>query len=229
MSHELRTPMNDVLGLTDLVLSGTLDDRQRHFLQLAHQSVQSLMQVISDILDISKIEADRLTLVLEAVPLRELLTRALAPLQVQAEKRGLALDCNIAANLPQRVVIDPLRWCQVLVNLVGNALKFTATGAITVQLDCRPHGEHGLLLDCSVKDTGVGMSPNELKVVFEPFTQADASITRRYGGTGLGLSIVRRLVQLMNGPIDVQSRPGLGSRVRFVVPEDPARVIAATH
>ena len=218
MSHELRTPMNDVLGLTDLVLSGTLDDRQRHFLQLAHQSVQSLMQVISDILDISKIEADRLTLVLEAVPLRELLTRALAPLQVQAEKRGLALDCNIAANLPQRVVIDPLRWCQVLVNLVGNALKFTATGAITVQLDCRPHGEHGLLLDCSVKDTGVGMSPNELKVVFEPFTQADASITRRYGGTGLGLSIARRLVQLMNGQIEVQSSPGLGSCFRFVVP-----------
>ena len=218
MSHELRTPMNGVLGLTELVLSGTLDDRQRHFLQLAQQSAQSLMQVINDILDISKIEADRLTLVLEAVPLREVLTRALAPLQVQAEKRALALGCHIAANLPERLMMDPLRWCQVLVNLVGNALKFTATGAITVQLDCRPHGEHSLLLDCSVHDTGIGMTPDELKIVFEPFTQADASITRRYGGTGLGLSIARRLVQLMNGQIDVQSRPGLGSCFRFVVP-----------
>ena len=218
MSHELRTPMNGVLGLTELVLSGMLDDRQRHFLQLAHQSAQSLMRVINDILDISKIEADRLTLVFEAVPLREVLTRALAPLQVQAEKQALALACNIAANLPERMVMDPQRWCQVLVNLVGNALKFTATGSVTVQLDCRPQGEHGLLLDCSVQDTGIGMSPDELKIVFEPFTQADASITRRYGGTGLGLSIARRLVQLMNGQIEVQSSPGLGSCFRFVVP-----------
>ena len=218
MSHELRTPMNGVLGLTELVLAGTLDERHRHFLQLAHQSAQSLMQVINDILDASKIEADRLTLVLDDVPLRELLARALAPLQVQAEKRGLALDCHIAANLPERVVVDPLRWCQVLVNLVGNALKFTANGSITVRLDCQPHDGHNLLLDCSVQDTGIGMSPNELTVVFEPFIQADASLTRRYGGTGLGLSIAQRLVQLMNGQIDVQSRPGLGSCFRFVVP-----------
>ena len=218
MSHELRTPMNGVLGLTELVLSGTLDDRQRHFLQLAHQSAQSLMQVINDILDISKIEADRLTLVLEAVPLREVLARALTPLQVQAEKQALALGCNITANLPERMVMDPQRWCQVLLNLVGNALKFTATGSVTVQLDCRPHGETSLMLDCSVQDTGIGMSPDELKIVFDPFTQADASITRRYGGTGLGLSIARRLVQLMNGQIEVQSHPGLGSCFRFVVP-----------
>ena len=225
MSHELRTPMNGVLGLTELVLAGTLDDRQRNFLQLAHQSAQSLMQIINDILDASKIEADRLTLVLDPVSLREVLARALAPMQVQARQRGLALDFDIAADLPERVVTDAQRWCQVLVNLVGNALKFTATGGIAVHLTCRHNGEHGLMLDCSVLDTGIGMSPDELKVIFEPFIQADASITRRYGGTGLGLSIARRLVQLMGGQIDVQSSPGLGSCFRFFVPVNLAEAL----
>jgi len=230
MSHELRTPMNGVLGLTELVLAGTLDDRQRHFLQLAHHSAQSLMQIINDILDASKIEAGRLKLVLDPVALREVLTRALAPLQVQARQRGLALDFDIATDLPERVVTDGQRWCQVLVNLVGNALKFTATGGIAVHLVWRPQDDHSLLLECSVLDTGIGMSSEELKMVFEPFTQADASITRRYGGTGLGLSIARRLVHLMGGQIDVQSSPGLGSCFRFVVPVTvPVTVPGSLH
>ncbi len=218
MSHEIRTPMNGVLGLTEVVLAGPLQDQQRHHLQLVQKSAQTLMQIINDLLDISRIEADKLVLRPEPPQLEEALHQTLAPLQVQAAQRGLVLHWAVGPGVPDQVLADGLRWRQVLLNLAGNALKFTPQGRIDVQLDSDGTQADGLMLACSVSDTGIGMSAAQLAQVFEPFVQADDSITRRYGGTGLGLSIASRLVQLMGGRLEASSRPGQGSCFRFAVP-----------
>jgi signal transduction histidine kinase len=152
--------------------------------------------------------------------LQDTLHQALVPLQVQALQRGLAFDWTIATDVPDTVVADAARWRQLLLNLAGNALKFTAMGGVQIHVEKLEGDAQHTLLACSVQDTGIGMTPEQVAIVFEPFTQADDSVTRRYGGTGLGLAIVRRLVQLMGGRIEVESEAGVGSKFRFIVPVD---------
>jgi signal transduction histidine kinase/DNA-binding response OmpR family regulator len=218
MSHEIRTPLGGVVSATELLLDTTLSSEQRRLAEITAVSARALMDVIDDILDFSKIEADRLEIVLEEVELEPALAEVCAIIAPQAQAKGLPLRHDSAADLPRHVRGDGARLRQVLLNLVGNAVKFTPTGEVCV----RAGHAGGDRVRIEVADTGIGIDPEELHELFSPFTQADASTTRRFGGTGLGLSISKRLVELMGGTIGADSRPGEGSRFWIELPAGSA-------
>ncbi|MCI0362007.1 MAG: ATP-binding protein, partial [Planctomycetaceae bacterium] len=216
MSHEIRTPMNGIIGMAELLAGTPLKSDQREYLDLIQQSAQALLRLLNDILDFSKIEAGKLEMEAIEFSLQECVGRAMQVLTVRAADKGLELACRVAPAIPDRLIGDPGRLRQVIVNLVGNAIKFTERGEVVVEVTPDPaRGEKRSVgqarLRIAVSDTGVGIPPEQQKKVFEAFTQADTSTTRKYGGTGLGLAITARLIEMMGGRIWVESALGRGT------------------
>lgn len=214
--------MNGVIGMTGLALETELTAEQRDYLNTAKESAESLLAVLNDILDLSKIEAGRLVLDPIEFPFRKILQRVVKGVALAARQKGLALGCEVDPDVPEYLVGDPIRLRQVILNLLGNALKFTERGEVAVQVQLQEMNAEGVHLLITVRDTGVGIPEKRQKAIFEPFTQGDNSTTRRYGGTGLGLTICSQLVRLMGGRIWLESELGRGSSFHFTAAFDNA-------
>ncbi|MEZ4435606.1 MAG: ATP-binding protein [bacterium] len=227
MSHEIRTPMNGVMGSLDLLREGELDPEQRKAAEVAHRSAQALLYVLGDIVDIARVESGALTLDVRPFDVAAVVEEVADLFRVEADEKDLTLTVEVEPTLPARFVGDGHRLRQVLVNLIGNAVKFTPEGRVHVRLT---RGDDGGIR-VTVRDTGIGIAPADRDRIFEPFVQADASTTRRFGGTGLGLAISRQIAQRLGGTLTVQSAPGEGSTFTLALPLAPTgtdRPLAAT-
>jgi PAS domain S-box-containing protein len=215
MSHEVRTPLNGILGMTDLALQTELESDQREYIELVKSSAEALMKLVNDVLDFSKYEAGKLALDSVEFCLRAYLKELLRPLALRAAQRGIIFEFSVADDVPETLLGDPVRLGQVLQNLAGNAVKFTDAGKVEVRARVDSARGSNVTLQFSVADTGIGIPQEKHQSIFEPFTQADGSTTRKYGGTGLGLSIAAGVVEMMGGHIGLESRPGMGSTFFF--------------
>jgi signal transduction histidine kinase/CheY-like chemotaxis protein len=228
VSHEIRTPLNGILGMTELALDTPLSKEQQEYLWTVKNSAESLLTILNDILDFSKIEAGKLELDPIPLVLRPYLEETLRLPAWRARQKGLVFRWEVSPDVPETVIADPMRLSQVLLNLVGNAVKFTAQGSVEISASVLSSSGETCVLEFAIRDTGIGIPVEKQQVIFQPFVQADGSMTRRFGGTGLGLSISSRLVAIMGGTIEVESQPGEGSCFRFTVHVKPVLSRART-
>jgi len=229
MSHEIRTPMNAILGMADILWETKLTEDQERYVQVFRTAGESLLEILNDILDLSKIEAGHLELEKTGFSLGEIVDKSCSVIEPKLEQKQLGFSCNVAPDVPDQLTGDPTRLSQVLINLLGNAVKFTTRGTVCLAVERAPGRDGQITLQFSVSDTGMGIPTGKLGSIFDSFTQADSSTTREYGGTGLGLAISKQLVQMMGGRIWAESSPGKGSTFHFTARLDTPRKPAIIH